>query len=175
MKTERKNTMEIHQLKDEKLTKIHKEELGLNVSEGYFAQSKNQILSKTFQAQNKSYIVDWFTDKNRIWKVAASLILFFGLLVYLQFTSNSISKTVESSISLVKSSNEINQSLVQSDSNQGTKRLKSIITNTNKYIDCQKNKEENVVQNENDILVKSLFVEEDEVDQYIENSILEDI
>jgi hypothetical protein len=53
--------------------------------------------------------------------------------------------------------------------------LESVISNTNKHIEHQKTNADNVVQNENDILVKSLFVEEAEVDKYIESSILEDI
>lgn len=174
MKTDRKNTVEIHQLQDEKLTKIHKEELGLDLPEGYFAQSKNEILMKTTN-HTTSHTVNWFLHKNNIFKIAASIVLVVGIAVYFQFSSNTISGTNEASIVEKDSSNEINQSLVQSDSNQDNKNLESIMSNTNKYIEHQKTKVDNVVQNENDILVKSLFVEEAEVDQYIENSILEDI
>lgn len=173
MKTERKNTMEIHQLQDEKLIKIHKEALGLDLPEGYFAQSKNEILMKT--ATSNSFSINWFLHKNPILKIAASVILIMGIVMYFQYSSNTVSNTTDSSITAVGSSNEINQSLVQLDSNQNTNNLESIIPHTNTQIENQKTDADNVVQNENDILVKSLFVEETEVDKYIESSILEDI
>ena len=173
MEKEINNKMKISQLQDQKLTQIHKEELGLNLPEDYFNQSKNEILSKT--SQDKSLTINWFLRKNSIWKVAASIVLILGLVVYVQFSANSISGTDASSIALVNNSDEINQSVVQSDSNQGNTNLESVISNTNKHIEHQKTNADNVVQNENDILVKSLFVEEAEVDKYIESSILEDI
>lgn len=174
MRKDRKNVIETHQLQDEKLNKIHKEELGLDFPEGYFAQSKNEILMKTTN-DNTSHTVNWFLHKKNILKIAASIALVVGIAVYFQFSSNTISGTNEASIVEKESSNEINQSLVQSDSNRDIENLESIMSKTNKYIEHQKTKVDNVVQNENDILVKSLFVEEAEVDQYIENSILEDI
>lgn len=174
MKTDRKNTLEIHQLQDEKLTKIHKEELGLDLPEGYFAQSKNEILMKTTNDTTR-YTINWFLHKSNILKIAASIVLVVGIAVYFQFSPNTISGTNESSVVEIDSSNEINQSIVQSDSNQDNKNLELIMSNTNKHIEHPKVKVDNVVQNENDILVKSLFVEEAEVDKYIESSILEDI
>lgn len=173
MGKDRKNSMNINQLKDEKLNKIHKEELGLSLPEGYFAQSKNEILSKT--TDHTKFTIDWFLPKNSIWKVAASIILILGLVVYLQFSSGTGLGTEESAIVKGVPLNEINQSLVQSDSNLGNKEVESILSPSNNPIEHQKTNADHVVQNENDILVKSLFVEEDEVDQYLENSILEDI
>ena len=174
MKIDRKNTMGMDHLQDEKLNKIHKEELGLDLPEGYFAQSKNEILMKTTNDTN-SHTINWFLNKNNILKIAASIVLVVGISVYFQFSSTTISGTNESSVVEIDSSNEINQSLVQSDSNQDNKNSELIMSNSNKQIEHQKTKVGNVVQNENDILVKSLFVEDAEVDKYIESSILEDI
>ncbi len=174
MNTDRKNILEPHQLQNEKLTKIHKEDLGLDLPEGYFAQSKNEILMKTTN-DSTSYTINGFLHKSNILKIAASVILILGIAMYFQFSSNAFSSTNESPIVAVDSSNEINQSLVQLDSNQNRNNLESIVPNTNKQIEHQKTDVGNVVQNENDILVKSLFVEEAEVDKYIESSILEDI
>jgi hypothetical protein len=174
MKIDRKNRMGMDHLQDEKLNKIHKEELGLDLPEGYFAQSKNEILMKTTNDTN-SHTVNWFLHKNNILKIAASIVLVVGISVYFQFSSTTISGTNESSVVEIDSSNEINQSLVQSDSNQDNKNSELIMSNSNKQIEHQKTKVGNVVQNENDILVKSLFVEDAEVDKYIESSILEDI
>ena len=174
MKINKKNTMEIHQFHDKELTKIHNEELGFDLPEGYFAQSKNEILMKTTN-DTTSHTVNWFLHKNNILKIAASIVLVVGIAVYFQFSSTTISGTNESSVVEIDSSNEINQSLVQSDSNQDNKNSELIMSNSNKQIEHQKTKVGNVVQNENDILVKSLFVEDAEVDKYIESSILEDI
>jgi hypothetical protein len=173
MKINKKNTMEIHQFHDKELTKIHNEELGFDLPEGYFAQSKNEILMKTIT--NNSHATNWVLHKNSILKIAASIILVVGIASYFQFSSDTLSSTNESSNVALGSSNETNQFLVQSDSNQDDENLESIISNSNKQIEHQKIKVGNVVQNENDILVKSLFVEDAEVDKYIESSILEDI
>jgi hypothetical protein len=173
VKTYKNNIMVVHHLDDEKLTKIHKEELGLDIPEGYFAQSKSDILKKT--NTNTGFTLNRVLKKTTVYKMVASIVVILGIGMYFQFASTTIANTNVSPIVESGSSNEINQSLVQSDSNQDNKNSDTTISNPIKHIEHQKSKVDNVVQNENDILVKSLFVEEAEVDKYIESSILEEI
>ncbi|MEY4433160.1 MAG: hypothetical protein RLZZ44_1293 [Bacteroidota bacterium] len=174
MKKESKNSKVYHQFQNEILNKIHKEELGLTLPEDYFAQSKNEILSKISQ-NNNPHTINWFLRPNGLLKIAASIVLVLGIVSYFQYTSNTLSTTNEPSIVTVVPVKDINQSLAQADSNQ-TKNNEVMMPNSIKQLEHdKKNMATDVVQNENDILVESLFVEEAEVDQYIENSILEEI
>jgi|GEM_PF-3005936 len=174
MKVYMNNKSESVRFNDEKQSKIHREDLGLVVPEDYFAQSKNQILMKT--VNDKSFTIDWFLNKKIIWKVAASMVIALGIGTYFQYSPNTIQEATTSSLVEIKSSNKMNQSLVELDSNQAEEKLESIATpDLNKKNEPKTLNLHHVVQDENDILVKSLFVEEAEVDQYLEKSILEDI
>lgn len=167
MKKESKNSKVYHQFQDETLNKIHKEELGLTLPEDYFTQSKNEILSKI--PQNNNHSINWFL------KIAASILLVLGIVSYFQYKSNALSRSNEPSIVTVIPANEANQSIPQLDSNQSKKNDVMMPNSIKQLENDKKNLDTDVVQNEDDILVKSLFVEEAEVDQYIENSILEEI
>lgn len=173
MKVYINNQSESVRFNDEKQSKIHREDLGLVVPEDYFAQSKNQILMKT--VHDKSFTIDWFLNKKTIWKVAASMVIALGVFIYFQYSSNTIQEASAGSLVELKSSDKTNQSLVESDSNQYNRKVESITLNANKEIKQEKSERNSIVQKEDDVLVKSLFVEEAEVDQYLEKSILEDI
>jgi hypothetical protein len=167
METYKDNNAASNQMEDKKRNQIHLEELGLNIPEGYFAQSKNEILTKT--SERKRSKIDVFFIKNTAWKVAASITLLMGATIYFQYSSKSIS---ESELAEITTSPKIeDKTLVQSDTSS---KYKNIDTKM-KYGENVNVIPKNVVQNENDILVKSLFVEDDEVDSYIDNYILEDI
>lgn len=156
-------------MEDKKRNQIHIEELGLNIPEGYFAQSKNEILTKTSERRRSK--MDGFFIKKTAWKIAASVALLMGATIYFQYSSKSISVS-ESEMAEINTSPKIGgETLAQSDTS-------SKIKNRNTRMKYGKNENvmhKNVVQNENDILVKSLFVEDAEVDNYIDNYILEDI
>ena len=173
MKVYMNNKSESVRFNDEKQSKIHREDLGLVFPEDYFAQSKNQILMKT--VNDKSFTIDWFLNKKIIWKVAASMVVALGIGMYFQYSPNTIQEATTSSLVEIKSSNKMNQSLVEVDSNQYNSKLESITLNANREIKQEKSEHNSIGQKEDDVLVKSLFVEEAEVDQYLEKSILEDI
>ncbi|MEY4964125.1 MAG: hypothetical protein RLZZ323_1444 [Bacteroidota bacterium] len=159
------------QLTDEQMNKIHLEDLGFDIPKNYFALSKNEILENTIQREKR--IFKLFSENNPFLKIAASIVLIIGSFIYIQFYNRQVTTEENTAVRLEK----INEttSLAALDSNQ-TNVIKAVEkSNANKFIENKKKSAEDVVQNENDILVKSLFVEESEVDKYIENSILEDI
>lgn len=162
------NIMEIHknkdsklqQLNDEKLNKIHTEDLGLKVPEDYFSKSKNEILRTVLNKKEPKLIL--FSRKRVMWAMAASIALIFGLTIFNQYSyskMNQIPIAVSDTIDQLKIENF---PLVISDTNKELKKD----DNLNPY---------NIILNENDFLIQSLFVEDTEIDQYIDNHILEDI
>ena len=160
-----------YKLTEDQLSKFHMEDLGLNIPKDYFASSKNEILEKTILKEKA--ILRLFLETNPFLKIAASVVLIFGVFIYIQFNFLRLATKENTVVELDKKSKPI--ALVSRDSNL-TNTVKNVkIFKTNNTIEHKEKKEEDVVQNETDILVKSLFVEESEVDQYIENSILEDI
>ncbi len=160
-----------HPLTDEQLNKIHLEDLGFDIPRDYFAMSKNEILENTIQREKG--ILRWLSENNSFLKIAASIVLILGAFIYIQLYNPAVA-TEENTAMRLDKTNETT-SLAVLDSNQTNTSSKEEMSTTSKSIENKKNNAEDVVQNENDILVKSLFVEEAEVDQYIENSILEDI
>ncbi len=70
-------------LLDQEMHKKHADELGLNVPEDYFSQSKNELLTKI--TAPKKWILVPFTRNKVIWLAAASLAFILVLNLY---TSN---------------------------------------------------------------------------------------
>jgi hypothetical protein len=67
-------------LLDQEMSKKHADELGLNVPEDYFSQSKNELLAK-ITAPKKKILVP-FTRNKVIWLAAASLAFILVLNLY---------------------------------------------------------------------------------------------
>jgi hypothetical protein len=112
-----------------------------------------------------------FFIKKTAWKIAASIALLMGAAIYFQYSSKSISASESKLVEVTTSPKTEDETLAQSDTSS---KYKNIDTKM-KYGENVNVIPKNVVQNENDILVKSLFVEDAEVDNYIDNYILEDI
>jgi hypothetical protein len=159
MELNKNKNLKSHQLNDEKLTKIHKEDLGLKIPEDYFSQSKNEILKKVLNIKQPKLIL--FYNKRVMWAMAASMALFFGLKIYNHYSyskMNQIPMAVSNTIDQLETGNP---SLVLSDTNPELKE-----DNLNA---------KNIILKESDVLVKSLFVEDTEIDEYVVNYMLEDI
>ncbi|PRZ23410.1 hypothetical protein [Flavobacterium granuli] len=151
--------LKLRQLDDEKLTKIHKEDLGLKIPEDYFSQSKNEILNKlTKKKETRGF---HFYRKRAVLTIAAAMALFFSLKIYKQYSyskMNQIPMTVSDTIDRLEGGSSFS-TLSDTNSKEGEDNL-----NTNK-----------LMIKEGDILVKSLFIEDSEIDQFIINYMLEDL
>lgn len=159
MELNKNKDLKSHQLNDEILTKIHKEDLGLKIPEDYFSQSKNEILSKVLNKKQPKLLLLY--RKRIMWTMAAAIALFFGLKIYNQHSyskMNQIPMAVSDTIDRLETGNS---PLVLSDTNP---ELKEDNLNT-----------KNKMLKESDVLVKSLFVEDAEIDEYVVNYMLEDI
>lgn len=159
MELNKNEDLKSHQLNDDKLTTIHKEDLGLKIPEDYFSQSKNEILSKVLNKKQPKLILHY--RKRVLWTIAAAITLFFGLRIYNQYSYSKINQIPMAVSDTIHQLETGNYPLVLSDTNP---ELKDDNLNS-----------KNILHNEKDILVKSLFVEDDEIDEYVVNYMLEDI
>ena len=141
--TARNNFNSNENLEVKKLHKIHTEELGIDVPEGYFSISKNDILDKTVN-QKPIGVVSIFRKKI-VWMVAASILLLVSISV---FTPNN---------------------------NLSLKRIPEIVSDSVIKLKNDKLNFENITSIENDILITSLFVDDDEVEELVDNYIIEEL
>jgi hypothetical protein len=172
MKTSKHTNLDLklHELNNEKLKKKHSEELGLNVPEDYFSNSKSEILSKVLTKKEPKLIPIY--RKRNIWLAAASIALIFGLTVFKPFSVLNFS---DSPIVAMDSVNNTSiEKVVVADS--------PAVYQKNNETDLVSTKEsgngvtsEQVESVENDIVVESLFMEENEINESVNNYMLEDI
>nr|WP_314898464.1 hypothetical protein [uncultured Flavobacterium sp.] len=172
MKTSKHTNLDLklHELNNEKLKEKHSEELGLHVPEDYFSNSKSEILSKVLTKKEPKLISIY--RKRNIWIAAASIVLVFGLTVLKPF---SVLNFNDSSIVVVDSvDNASVAKVVAADS--------PAVYQKNNQTDLVSTKEsgngvisEHVESAENDIVVESLFMEENEINESVNNYMLEDI
>lgn len=159
MELNKNKDLKPHQLNDEKLTRIHKEDLGLTIPEDYFSQSKNEILNKVVNKKQPRLIL--FYNKKVMWTMAAAIALFFGLKIYNEYSYSKINQIPMAVSDTIDRLETGNSPLMLSDTNP---ELKEDHLNT-----------KNIMIKESDVLVKSLFVEDSEIDEYVVNYMLEDI
>ncbi len=162
--------LKLHELNNQKLKKKHSEELGLNVPEDYFSNSKSEILSKVLTKKEPKLISIY--RKRNIWIAAASIALIFGLTVFKPFSVlnfNDSPMVVMDSVDdasiekvVVADSPAVYQKYNEADL-VSTKESGNGVTS------------ENVESVENDIVVESLFMEENEINESVNNYMLEDI
>lgn len=162
--------LKLHELNNENLKKKHSEELGLHVPEDYFAKSKSEILSKVLVKQESKIIPIY--RKRSTWIVAASIVLILGITVYKPF---SVLNFNDSPIVVVDSVvNTSTEKVVVTDSPAvypKDSQTDVVLTKESGSISTSSN----VKSVENDIVVESLFMEENEINESVNNYMLEDI
>lgn len=162
--------LKLHELNNQKLKTIHSEELGLNVPENYFSKSKSKILSEVI-TKKESKIISIYRKKST-WLAVASIALVFGLTVIKPF---SVLNFNDSPIVVVDSvDNTSIEKVVVADSPSVYQKNNQTDLVSNKYLE-NSTKTEYLESVENDILVKTLFMDEKEINESIDNYMLEDI
>lgn len=162
--------LKLHELNNQKLKKKHSEELGLNVPEDYFSNTKSEILKKVLTKKEPKLISIY--RKRSTWLVAASIALVFGLTVLKPFSGLNFNDSPM--VVLDSVDNASIEKVVVTDS--------PAVYQKNNQKDFVSTKEsgngvtsEHVESAENDIIVKSLFIEENEINESVNNYMLEDI
>ena len=124
---------------EEKLQKMHFEDLGLGMPEDYFSKSKSEILAKV-GIEDKSRVLPLYRNKI-FWAAAAAIAVLFVLTLFKTSTVPQIEKIPAIVSDTIE---QLNKGLANEDFYQG----------------------------ENDILISSLFVEDTELDEFVDNYML---
>lgn len=178
MKT-KKNThleLKLHEMNNKKLEKIHTEELGLKIPADYFSKSKIEILNKINEEKSRKAIP--FYKKKQYWMVAASVLFLLGFSFYsingflgIKNQSVTTNKVVvlENKLTKKPSSQEVTKTIEQPKINLPEKNIASIPK--------EKPAKTAITPEEikNNVLVESLFIEENQINDYVTNYMLEDI
>lgn len=128
---------------DKKIRELHSKELGLGIPENYFSKSKHEILSKVSDKKEKEKQA-FFLKKPFIWYAAASIVVLI-------------------TVTLIKPNRGLQIETIQ-----------TVVLDTVKPLGVEKNTEEAITTlSENDILISSLFIEENNIDEFIDNYVLE--
>jgi hypothetical protein len=172
MKTQIPNNskLKLHEFNNKKMEEIHLNELGLKIPDNYFAHSKNEILKELLKEKKK--VIPFYQQK-KAWLIAASLLLLFGLIFFNVF---SILESDNNRIVTTDTINQMNKELNEDIASTTFVQSQSddIISN-DKINDNQNTQASYIKQIENDVLVKSLFIDDNEINEYVTNYMLEDI
>ncbi|MGB5500671.1 MAG: hypothetical protein WBM77_17195 [Maribacter sp.] len=126
---------------EEKVQKMHTEDLGLGMPEDYFSKSKSEILAKV-GIEDKSRVLPLYRNKI-FWAAAAAIAV---LIVLTVFKTNTVPQIDETPTIVSDTIEQLNEGLADEDFYQG----------------------------ESDILISSLFVEDTELDEFVDNYMLEE-
>ena len=152
-------------------TKFHKEKLGMDIPEGFFAKSKEDILNLT-ETKNKPKVI-WLRPFIA-YPVAAVLIIALAITFWMKNDSQSFKDTVvdteeiESSISEFYEDDYLLSSLLVKDSEMEEFLDDYIIDEI--IIEVDKKEQEL-----DDLIINSLFVEDSLIDNFMEKNLIENI
>lgn len=173
MKTQIPNNsdLKLHELNNKKLEEIHLNELGLKIPDNYFSDSKKKIIGEILNEKTPKVIP--FYRQKRIWYIAASMLLLFGLTFVNTFTPfESENKSIVLEDTINKLNKEPKQDAVTIPDLQSKNKD---LVNSNKLSNNSNTPAILLKEAENDILIKSLFIEDHEVNEYVTNYMLEEI
>lgn len=165
--------LKLHELHNKKLEEIHTNQLGLKIPDNYFSDSKKIILDKILTKEKETSLPIY---RNKItWYIAASIVLLFGITFmnnYSNISSRNKEIVFEDSINKLKKDLEHGAvTVINTNSQPKPEDLITIEITT----DNSDNQNFMLEKYENDIMIKSLFIDDDEVNESVTNYMLEDI
>ncbi|WP_457617785.1 hypothetical protein [Lutibacter sp.] len=128
-----------------KLKEKHSKELGLKVPDNYFSASKTSILDKVSEEKQVKVKHIIFKRESVVWLAAASIALIFTLTVFKTNVFSTINKA------------------------------QSIVSDTIEQIENEVKLTDGFSIKNNDILIASLFVEDNEIDEFVNNYVMEEL
>jgi len=166
---------------DKKNQKKHTTDLGLQLPEGYFSNSKEEIISKIASHKRAKLVI--FSRKNVFWAAAASVILLFSVEFFKprEFEStNPVTNFVSDTDDAFQNKSASNNTLSTSTEDVILTSLFVEDSTLNEYVDnyikeAIINNVLDLMTSKEDVLLSSLFVEDSHVDEYVENFIKEAI
>ena len=140
--TNLKDQINHQDLFDRKMHGKHTEDLGLDLPENYFSNSKSKIIAQTL-VKNKSKLLKF--RKSIIWIAAAGIALLFSLTIFKQDAT-------------------LNSDKISTIASDTVEKIKNIYFDNDKYFT-----EEDIV------LLTSLYVDENQMDAYVDNHFIDEI
>lgn len=157
----------------EHITKLHKDKLGIDIPEGFFETSKNDILSKVMAPETPEQKVFWLKPI-LAYPIAASIILALAVTFWMKNdqtkTNNQISTSEDIKIidpELLEGDFLVSSLLVE-DSEVDTYLDHYIVNNIIVEAELTEQEFENV-------FINSLFVEDSLIDDYLNESLIDKI
>lgn len=162
-------TFNTHKSNSKDLTKLHKDDLGMDIPKDYFKTSKMEILEKVSAVESKQPKV--IKLRPILYAVAASIILIIGLNTILKHNVNPKNSLSTDQIEMLASANEedvIINALFINDDDMGT-FLESYVMN-GLLAEAQLEQ-----QDFNNIFINSIITKDSLLDSYINNNFIENI
>ncbi len=166
------NTNFLKEVTNQSVSKHHKEYLGTDIPKDYFTKSKLSILDKIKETQEevvptpKKQSVFWLKPQFK-YAVAASVILMFGVTVWLQNINTNNAPKINTEFLVIEDDVLINSLLVEDSEIE----LFADATLMNEIVI----KAELSEQKMDDLLINSLFVEDSLIDIYTDEEFIETI
>jgi len=163
--------MENEKLHKKSITKFHKDKLGMDVPEGFFEKSKQDILYKVIEPQKTKQPVFWLRPIVA-YPIAASIVLAITLTFLLKNNGSEINTQI---------TNTPNKELLDPSFFGDDFLVSSIMVSdseVNQYVDSYI-ANNIVVESElleeqlDNVFINSLFVEDSLIDDYLKNSLIE--
>ena len=132
-------------LANKRIRHLHEKDLGLHTPNDYFSSSKKELLNRISEEKEKKKVVPLYQNK-MAWIVAASVALMISIVLFGPKTLPSVNGIPAVVLDTIQELND----------DEG-------------YV------EQTLSSEEDDVLVSSLFMEDDEVDAFVNSYVLEEV
>ncbi|SEQ12722.1 hypothetical protein SAMN05421824_1234 [Hyunsoonleella jejuensis] len=155
------------------ISKLHKEKLGMDIPDNFFAKSKKNILNKIIQEEQPRQTIFWLRPIIA-YPIAASIVLAITLTLWMQnkdtvnteqITNTKTIKTINPDI---LNGDFLTSSLLISDSEMNTYLNSYLVTNVIIEAELSQQQLEN-------IFINSVFIEDSLINNYLDKSLIENI
>ena len=155
------------------ISKLHKEKLGMDIPDNFFAKSKKNILNKIIQEEQPRQTIFWLRPIIA-YPIAASIVLAITLTLWMQnkdtvnteqITNTKTIKTINLDI---LNDDFLTSSLLISDSEMNTYLNSYLVTNVIIEAELSQQQLEN-------IFINSVFIEDSLINNYLDKSLIENI
>ena len=157
----------------ENLTKLHKNKLGMEIPEGFFERSKEEILNKVIYIEKSNQKIFWLKPMFA-YPIAAALVLAIAITFLLQNNNSKINEQITDTEDLKFLNSDFAEadylvtSLLVSDSDMDefldTYIMDEILVEVDKS-----------EQEIDDLIINSLFIGDSLIDSYIDQNLLENV
>ena len=155
------------------ISNLHKEKLGMDIPEDFFAKSRENIISKVIKEEKPKQTI-FYLSPLVAYPLAASIILAIALTIYMKNSNTENTKQITNTEDVKLLNTDMNDedfiisSLMISDSDMGTYLNNYLVNNVVIESQLQEQKLE-------DIFINSILIEDSLINNYLDKSLIENI